>query len=393
MQFLRKLVLGITLFIYPALLLLLPTMVSLNSTIIKPSFVKQTLVKAGFYDALSKVIIDQAAQKNPTVASNPILVASFKQAAAPQELQKVIEPPIDGIYKWLDNPNQKFDVSLSIKPLEDNFQRIAQQNLQTQLTSLPPCTTRVTTTDISTLNCIPKGSDVQALIQQGNTQIAQYNGLFGDQQNISLAEPDQAAPADTQATDAAPTADAIKQQTPQINTKKLKSYAKIYHWIKVGTPVVIILTALSTIGIVLLSSPMYKGARRAGVLMLIFGVTLLGTSFIMGYGLKTVLPTPTGNETLAAAGSKAADIIGNKVISVNHTFTIIYLVVGVVGIIAGIVLSRTTKKKSGKPEAIESEDMLGESKDLGEKKSSDKAAKLTPPPIKEEPQEKKINIS
>lgn len=390
MQFLRKLGLGLALFLYMPLLLLLPTFISLNATIIKPTFVKTTLKDSGIYEGLSNLIIEQAT-KNPDTANNVILITSLKQAVTPEALQKIIEPPIDSIYKWLDDPSQKFDVSVSTKPLKDSFVQIAGQNIEKQVTGLPPCSSRVVTiTDPTQMTCIPKGADVQQIIAQAKAQVTQNVDTFNtDQQDIPLAQTDQTQPENppTQATNATET---VKQQTPKIDVEKLKFYAKIYHWIKVGTPVLIVLTVLSTLGIILLSNPRVLGARRVGVYLIISGVFTLGTAVVLGLLIKTFLPTPAAGESLSAAGSKAADIVAKQVISINRTFTLIYLASGVAAIVAYIVLKKVTKKPV-KPAAIEKENMVPDDKDLGEKTEAKSEQK--PKPVEEKPQDKKEESS
>jgi hypothetical protein len=162
----------------------------------------------------------------------------------------------------------------------------------------------------------------------------------------------------------------------------------------VGTPALVILTVLSTLGIVLLSDPRVLGARRVGVYLILSGVFTLGTAVVLGLLIKTFLPTPAAGESLSAAGSKAADIVAKQVISINRTFTLIYLVSGVAAIVAYIVLKKVTKK-TARPTAIEKENMVPDDKDLDDKKPADKTAENAPEPkteVKEESKNTKIGI-
>jgi hypothetical protein len=398
MQFLRKLGLTLSLLLYMPLLLLLPTFISLNSTIINPVFVKDTLVKAKFYDGLNSFIVEEAS-KNQDIANNPILLASLKQAASAEALQKVVEPPIDGVYTWLDHPDQKFNVTVSFEPLKQSFVQIAQQNLQVKLTALPRCTSRAAVSaDPYQATCIPPGTDVQQVINQAKAELEQNHDVLGDQENISLSDTPEVAQAQPNEQSTA------KKDTPKLNTNQLKMYAKLYHWVKVGTPVVIVLTVLATLGIALLSRPYYKGVRRIGVFLIINGVLLLATSFIMAFALKTFLPVPSTEGSLSSSGTKIADILSEKVLSVSHMFTIIYLVVGVIAIIGSIVIKKTTggsSKPAKSTASIEQENMLPEDDlksdkpvtKIESKPAEPKSAEKAPEPKAEEPKPKtKISV-
>jgi hypothetical protein len=387
MQFLRKLGLGLALALYMPLLLLLPTMVSLNATIVKPTFVKETLVKAQFYEGLNSFIVEQVS-KNPDMAGNALLITSIQQAASPAELQKIIEPPVDGIYKWLDNPEEKFDVKVSFEPLKQNFIRIMEQNLQTKLTTLPRCPTRsVPSTDPFEMTCLPQGVSVQQVLDQAKAEAEQNKEILGEEQGISLGEPAPAPQAEgtTQPTN--------KKETPQFDTNQLKFYAKLYKWVKVGTPWIIGLTVLATLGIALLSKPRYKGLRRLGVLLIISGVILLATSLVTAFALRTFLPTPATGGSLTAAGSKVADIISKRVLSISQIFTMVYAGVGIVSIIASIIIGKVAKGKHPSS-PIEQENMLPKDDSLANKpepKIEDKASETKVE--KDTPKEKKIDVS
>lgn len=374
MQFLRKFALGLALFLITPLLLILPVFVSLNATIIQPTFVKQTLVKADLYMALSSFITEQAS-KSTDVASNPIVKTSLEQVVTPTALQQIVEPAIDSTYKWLNNPDSKFDLSVSLEPLKKAFNQALEQNLQTKLTSLPTCkSSTITSADPYNLDCIPKGSDVQQLLKQAQSN---NQNIFGDQQSIPLSE-SQEAPK----TPEAPAQPSIKEQSPKFNNNQLKLYAKVYHWVKVGTPVVIGLTVLSALAIMLLSAPKYKGVRRMGVFLLTCGLLLLITTVITNFGLHTFLPVPATEGTLGTAGIKVADAIAKQVTSINRTFTFIYIGSGIVLIITGIVLGKIFKGKQPPAEPIEKENMLpDDDKALEDKKPEPK------PEAKEKPAE------
>lgn len=395
MHFLRKLGLGIALLFYTPLLLLLPTLVSLNATVIKPSFVKETLVKAEFYQGLSSYFIEQAS-KNESTAGNSLVISSLQQTATPDAIQKVIEPTVDNTYKWLDNPDGNFDVSVSLKPIQDSFLKALEQNFGQKLSTLPKCTSKTATVpaDTTQITCIPQGTSAQQILDQAKTEFSQNKDLLGEQENIALGETtsDPAAQQTDPTTDDSPQK---KKETPKLDTSQLQTYAKLYHWIKVGTPIALGLTLLATLAIALLSRPRLKGVRRIGIFMVTNGVILIATSFVMAYMLKTFLPVPAAGESLAVSGSKAADIISDKVLSINRLFSYIYLIGGVVTIITSLILQKVLKKNA-QPSHIEREDMLPEDTDLDEKPAPDKPAEpeesVSEAAPVEKPIEKKIAI-
>jgi hypothetical protein len=364
MQFLRKLALGLSLALFIPLLLTLPSFVSLNQTIIKPEFVKETLVEAKVYEGLSSYIVEQAS-KNQETADNTIIIASVQKAATPTELQKIVEPPIDATYKWLNNPDEKFDVQVSLAPLKASFVKAMEENTQAKITGLPRCTSRaVTTTDPYEMTCLPQGVTVEQVMQQARAEIEQNQNLLGENETIALTKETGAPQPPTEG--AAPENPAEKVETPTIDTNQFKIYAKVYNWVKVGTPIVAILTLLAALGIMLLSSPRYKGLRRSGVMFIISGVLLLVTSLGTALILRSALPVPATEDSLSAAGRKAAELVANEVIAINRAFTIGYLVLGTALVIAGVVLG---KKATGSaaPAPIEKENMVPEDKKLADK--------------------------
>jgi hypothetical protein len=362
MQFLRKFGLGLSLVLFIPLLLTLPSFVSLNQTIIKPEFIKETLVKAQMYEGLSSYIVEQAS-KNQETAGNAIIIASIQKAAEPSELQKIIEPPIDATYKWLDTPDEKFDVQVSLAPLKARFMQIMKENIQAKVSGLPRCSSRVTTLDPYAMTCLPQGVTVEQIMQQAQAQIEQNQDFLGENETITLSENpvQQTAPGDP-ATEADQT---NKPQIPSVDTNQFKIYAKIYRWVKIGTPIVAILTLLVALGIILLSSPRYKGLRRSGVMLIVSGVLLLVTSLGTALILRTALPTPATDDSLSAAGRKAAELVTDKVIAINRTFTIAYLVLGILFIITTTIISKKTKGTASAP--IEKENMVPEDKSLADK--------------------------
>lgn len=395
MDGLRKFGLAVVLILYIPLLLLLPAFYSLNATIIKPEFVKKTLVDAEVYEGISSFIVEQAS-KNSNTAGNTVVIASIQQVTTPAEMQKLIEPAIDGIYTWLDNPESEFNVKIDIQPLKANFMQIMEQNLLAKLGTLPNCASRnQVTTDPFSMTCLPPGTTPEQILVQTKAEIEKNGELLGEEQNINLGEGMQPAEETLPAADQSASPDQAIKETPKFNTSQLKIYAKVYRWIKVGTPVVIALTLIATAAIVLLSKPKHKGLRRAGITLVVSGVILLISSVGTGIAVRALLPTPATGGSLSASGTKAADIIIKKVVLINNRFTILYLVVGVIAIISAVIIGKKFKGKDTKP-SIEKDDMMPkeELEDSEDKPSEKPEAK---PQLKEEkpesPKETKINVS
>lgn len=355
MQFLRKLGLGLALFLYAPLLLILPTVISLNATLNKPDFIKETLVEAKLYPALSTYVLEQIG-KSSDVASNPLVGQAANEVFTPEAIQEIFEPTVDSIYGWLDNPDQKFDISLSTKPLQDAFKARLDQTLVSQLNTLPPCSARVqpTSTDPFKLNCIPSGMTIDSIRAEAQAQINQ-NQELAKQETISLTENNEQLIVD-EAPAASAGPDASVTEAPQLNADQFRMLAKLYQITKASTPWIIGLLVLGTGAILFLSRPWVSGMKRIGIFLIVNGGLLFigsaGSSFLLG----AILPTPATDGSIGTAGREVANLLTKHMIATTRSFAIAYVILGILGVIAAIIL----KKKLGNNKPSE----LSETQDL-----------------------------
>lgn len=342
MQFLRKLGLGLALFLYAPLLLILPTIISLNATLNKPDFIKETLVEAKLYPALSTYVLEQINKSSD--ASNPMVRQVASDVFTPEAMQQIFEPAVDSVYAWLDNPDQKFDISLSTKPLQDSFKDRLDQTLAARLNTLPFCSARVqpTTTDPYTLNCIPSGMTINSIRAEALAQINQ-NQELAKQENISLTENNQQLIVEE---DAAASAgpDASVTQAPQLNVDQFRMLAKLYQITKVSTPWIIGLLVLSTAAILFLSRPWVSGVKRLGIFLIVNGGLLLVSSLGTSYLLGALLPVPATDGSIGAAGRAVTDLLSQHMLMTTRNFAIAYVVMGIIGVIAAIILKKKASK-------------------------------------------------
>lgn len=367
MQFLRKLALTLALLLYAPLLLILPTVISLNATLNKPTFIKEKVAEAKLYPALSTYILEQI-NKSTEASASPLIGQTASEVFTPTALQEVFEPVVDSIYTWLDNPQEKFDISINTKSLQDSFKAKLDQNLGTQLATLPPCSRSLqpTSTDPYQLNCIPAGVSIESIRTEAQAQINQNRDL-AEQETISLTEDSTAAPAPEapQSPDAAPV---VSEQTkaPQLNVDQFKMLAKLYRITKASTPWIIGLLVITTAAILALSSSWIQGVKRTGIFLAVNGGLLLISSVGTSFLFRTLLPVPATDESIGAAGREIADLLTRHMLATTRNFAIAYLVIGIIAIISAIVL----KKKSAPSKAEEAIPQEHTEDELGEKSSS-----------------------
>lgn len=365
MQFLRKLALTLALLLYAPLLLILPTVISLNATLNKPTFIKEKVAEAKLYPALSTYILEQI-NKSTEASASPLIGQTATEVFTPTALQEVFEPVVDSIYTWLDNPQEKFDISINTKSLQDSFKAKLDQNLGTQLATLPPCSRSLqpTSTDPYQLNCIPAGVSIESIRTEAQAQINQNRDL-AEQETISLTEPEQPTPVESQSPDAAPV-ETKKTEAPQLNIDQFKMLAKIYRITKASTPWIIGLLVITTAVILALSSSWIQGVKRTGIFLAVNGGLLLISSVGTSFLFRTLLPVPATDESIGAAGREIADLLTRHMLATTRNFAIAYLVIGIIAIISAIVL----KKKSAPSKAEEAIPQEHTADELGEKSSS-----------------------
>jgi len=337
MQGLKKFGLVVAVALFGPLFLLSVMSFAFNRTLGDRGYTKQTIDEAGFYAAIGETIQTEAVGGSDS--TDPLITAALQSAVSGDNLQNTLEPLVDGTYSWLSGDTQQPEFTLAIEPLKANFQETLTASLQTRAASLPACTTAAPTgDDVFTYNCIPPGTDVDALITDAVTKISGNASVFSDEvvadgtvsteeaQDLGINDPTQNLP------DGLP---------------------KMYQFLTNGLWFFVTGTVLAGIGTVLLSLTWLHGLRKLGVLLVVNGLAVLVLGLILSFVVSSLIPTASVESTEAAVNALQQ---ASKIILADNAgmFKLIGIVATILGIIS-IVVSTILLNKDKKPEPAKPE--------------------------------------
>lgn len=329
MQGLKKTGLVVSILLFSPLFLLSLLSFTFGRTLGDLTYAKQVVDEAGFYEAAGDAIVNQAAGE---AGGDPIISAALETAVSGDQLQRLLEPLIEGIYGWLDGTTEQPEFSLAIEPIKSTFQTSLTGTLQALAASLPACTqaSEFSGEDIYTYTCIPPGTDVNAAINDAVSRVITNASLFSDQL---------VADGTISANDAAE----FGINDPSQNLPN--SLPMMYQFLIGGQWFFIAGTVLMTIGVVLLSKAWLFGLRKLGILLVINGVMVLVTGFLFGFVGGSLIPTTSVEvtESTVNALEKAARVILVDTASMQKLAGIITFVLGVIAIIVSTVILNKQK--------------------------------------------------
>lgn len=180
------------------LILLLPVTYYLQFVITQPDQVKTIVYNTGIYNKLVGTIVDQTVsnikKESPTdlPLQDPRVTAIFKNSISPESTQKYVEVLIDGIYGWLNGPNDRLN---GIIDYSETKVRIVDQLVmyaQERTAGLPHCSLaqmRSVGNDYNILNtpCVPIGTNVENLTSQLKDQLSRSDTPLA-QSRVNLAD-------------------------------------------------------------------------------------------------------------------------------------------------------------------------------------------------------------
>lgn len=337
MNGLKKFGLVVAVLLFGPLFLLSVFSFGFNRTLGDEAYTKQTIVEAGFYSAVGDTIVTKAGGE---AGGEPIVTAALQSAVSGDRLQGTLEPLIDGTYSWLSGQTQQPQFSLAIEPIKANFQQSLTTALQDRAASLPPCTRAnpYNGEDVLNANCIPPGTDVNALITDAVTKVTSNASVFSDEVvadgTINTQE----------ASDLG-----VNDPTQNLPTALPDAYQFLTDglWFFIGG------TVLTGVGVIFLSKTWLYGLRKLGVLLVVNGVIVL----IIGLGLQfvvgTIVPTTSVESTEATVDAlqQASKIILADTASLLKTAGVASAVLGIIGIVtSSVVISKKRSPKDKKPE-------------------------------------------
>lgn len=305
---------------------------SFNRTIGDKQYISNAVEESGLYLETSKIIIKQATKDDP---SNKLLAKSIATAASPENIQKITNPVIDASYAWLNGETKTPKIVISINEIKDSFVSTYSKALKVRAKTLPVCAYGQIPNleDISKINCIPSGTDVNQLINEAIDQANLNNDVFSDSTTSdgSLTNKE---------------AEDLGFSTP-INENTPETIPKIFQLIKKIFPYALILLIISLVGVIMLSRTKLHGARKGSVTLLITGFFLTISAVMLRFSISNLIPTTSHSISLESVESlkKLAETIFSDWARILQNSGIALFVIGVLGIIIATIFINRLKPK------------------------------------------------
>jgi len=331
----KKIGLVLSIVLFGPLFLLSVFSYTFNHTLGDREYTKHAIVEAGFYTAVGETIKTQALGGDD---ADPLVNNALQSAVSGENLQKTLEPLIDGIYGWLDGTTDQPQFSLAIEPLKADFQQSLTASLKARAGDLPVCRGPVPTSgeDIFSYNCLPRGTDINTVVNDAVSQVTNNASVFSDE-IVSDGSVNAQEAQDLGIND--PT-----QNLPDTLPNLFQFLTNGQWWFIAGT-------LLTAVGIVLLSLTWLHGIRKLGILLLINGLAVLVLGLILGYIVSTLVPTTSveATDSTVNALEQASKIILKDNASRLKVIGLVPTILGVIGIVASSILIH--KKKLVQPVA------------------------------------------
>lgn len=305
---------------------------SFNHTIGNKEYLANSINESGLYLETSKIIVKQATKDDP---SNKLLAKSIATAASPENIQKITKPVIDASYAWLNGETKTPKIVINIDEIKDSFVKSYTKALKVRAKTLPTCAYGQIPNleDISKIDCIPAGTNVNQLIDEAIDQANLNNDVFSDSSTSD------GGLTNREAEDLGFSAP-INENTPE-------TIPKIFRLVKKIFPYALILLIISLVGVIMLSKTKLHGARKGSVTLLITGVFLTISAIMLRFSISNLIPTTSDKTSQAPVESlkKLAETIFSDWAQVLQNSGIALLIIGVIGVILATIFIKKLKPK------------------------------------------------
>jgi hypothetical protein len=268
MQFARKALLVLATALLPVLLFATAVDIGILRIVGSPAPVKKILSGSGIYGSA----VDQVLEQNSKVSAggqeisltDPAIKSAAKTSFSPQVVQDTSEKIIDGTYDWLNGktsqPNFNVDLSTSKATFAANVGTAATERAST----LPVCPGRTIPSASNPLDitCLPRGLTPAQVGAQAQSDVLHGEGFLDN----PVISPDQFKGSGS---------------NQPIFSGQLKNLPAQYRRIKATPVILIILSILSTLGVIFLSATKRKGLKHVGIILVTIGVFMMVFAWVL----------------------------------------------------------------------------------------------------------------
>ncbi len=317
MSVLKKIGLVISAGLLSPLIFFLVFSAGFNKTIGNEEYVRTTIAESGLYGEISQIIVDQSTKDAP---KDKIIAKAISKVANEDQIQKITEPAIAGVYSWLEGDTPKLLVELDLDQIQSSFTKTYKNDLKKFANKLPKCTSYQTTVsyDISALKCIPPGTDINQLINQSIDQAKANNDVFAEASSSNRTIDNEEA---EKAGIASPIESNLPEQIPML-----------FQFLQKSWPYMLVLFVLSVVGTIMLSKTRLHGLRKVGVTLILSSVGLIIAGLLMRVSIDSLSPA-----TDPAADQAPTESIQNIVKTLLGDLSGVWLWPGVILLLLGVV--------------------------------------------------------
>lgn len=263
MHILRKSVLWLTILLLPLMLFSLAGSFAISRSFGGPEPVKDILADSGLYGSAVDTFLE--ATDNPTVeerdslsVDNPIVRQAFQKAFPEEFVQSSAENFIDGTFAWLEGEAAEPNFRIDLREAKATFISEVAAGAEARAESLPACRTgQANASSPLSLTCLPQGVSPEEVGEQIKRDLAREEFLK----------------------DPVITAGSIKSADGQ-SVFANQNLPNIYQKLS-GVPLgLALLTLAALLAVVFLSQNHWQGLKKAGIVLLVVGLTILLFSWV-----------------------------------------------------------------------------------------------------------------
>lgn len=334
----QKIILGISKAVLVISLVVFVSSFIVYRVIGQPEQTKQLLNDSGLYATVSKQVRKQFLEGNQAVpqTSAPLVQDAIDKSFNDATVQGIAEDSVDNIYAWLEGKTDDLELTTDMTAIKTTFADNLTKNIEARVASLPPCSRNLTptTTDITAIECIPRGYNTTAEIEKIRQQIlsADTNNLMGQAENT---------------TPGTESFSIIGKQTKQDGqeslNQKFASVKSFYTWAQRLPIISGVLLIISAAIIVAFSTPRYRALKTAGLvstpmglLYLLFG--LVSQEVIKG--MFGIIEKQVGTNEFQPPAQYISQQFADIVSGYLFLFGIVLLLTGIASLIAYKIIQK-----------------------------------------------------
>ncbi len=287
-----------------------------NKTIGNQEYVKTIISESGLYEEISQIIVNQSTKDAP---KDKIIAKAISKVANESQIQKITEPAIAGVFSWLEGDTPKLLVELDLDQIQTSFAKTYKTDLKKFASKLPQCSSYQTAVnyDISTLKCIPPGTDINQLIDQSIDQAKANNDVFAEAFTSN-------GTIDNEEVEKAGIASPVESNLPE-------QIPMMFQFLQKSWPYMLVLFVLCIVGTITLSKTRLHGLRKIGVTLILSSIGLIIAGLLMRLSIDSLVPA-----TDPSASQVPTESIQNIVKTLLGDLSSVWLWPGVILLVVGV---------------------------------------------------------